>query len=253
MKIRTLIVLFISCIFCSQNIAVCSDDENTLSKNNEKESYQELYRLVSKDKSVTAIWVGEDPRILTESPDTPLRFGVKKLIFQFAEDNKTIEFKPRDDLYYNWSFDIFSEDGRNVVLLQDYYGTYHVIKTKDLREYLSGKAPPFEIVNGQDPDADGGVIHEIHYWIADDTFEFTVACCGDERVVRHKIGHKTTRALWRNQESFYFLVAFVVCSFFIIAIGIAIMIKYFKKKKITKPRKGSPGHSGFEQSEGDEH
>ncbi len=57
-------------------------------------------------------------------------------------------------------------------MLQSHYEPYHVIKIEYLREYLTGKTPPFEIVKGEDPDADGGVIHDRLYWISSDTFGF---------------------------------------------------------------------------------
>jgi hypothetical protein len=225
------IIFFILMLFCYENIALCGD-ENKISEDIGEKPYQELYRVVSNDKSVTAIWFGENPRILTESPDTSLEFGVKELIFQFSADQKKIRFEPGGELYHDgWTFDIFSKDGLYVILLQSHYGPYHVIKTENLRDYLMGKAPPFEIVKGEDPDSDGGVIHYALNWISNDTFEFSAACCGDDRIVRHKIGNKTTRSLWRNEKAFYSLVAFAVFLFVITSTGITVIIKRFKKKK----------------------
>lgn len=45
-----------------------------------------------------------------------------------------------------WSFHIFDENGLYIVLLQDHYGPYHVVTIKDLKDYLTGKTGPYEVV-----------------------------------------------------------------------------------------------------------
>jgi len=214
--------------------ATANNNENKMSETEQGKAYQELHRLVSKDNSVTAIWVGEDPRIIIENPDTPLEFGVSELIFQFSRDKKKITFKPDGELFYDcWSFNIFDGDGRYVVLLQSQYGPYHVVKIENLRKYLTGETPAFEIVEGRDSD-NNGVIHSCLYWTSNDTFEFAAACCGDERVVRHKIGHKTTRGLWRSEKSFYSWIIILAGLFAIISIVIIVAIKFLKRTKSTE-------------------
>jgi hypothetical protein len=173
-------------------------NENRGTENIKNQSHQVLHRLISKDKSVTAIWVGEDPRTFSETKDTPLEFGVKELIFKFSSDGKKYTFKPQGDLYFDcWGFNIFDEEGRYVVLLQSHYGPYHVVKVESLRDYLVGKSAPYEVVEGKDPDGTCGVVHEPLRWISSDTFEFLSAACGSKRVVHHKIGSETKRGGWK--------------------------------------------------------
>jgi len=223
------IVVFVLLSFNFKFEAVYGDENN--SSDNDRQSYQELYRIVAHNKSVTAIWLGEDPKILTGSSDTPSEYGVKELIFQFSNDNKKIKFIPGGALYFDcWSFDIFNGDGNYVVLLQSHYGPYHVIKIENLRDYLVGKSPPIEIVKGEEHNSDGGVIHDRLQWISNDTFEFKSSCCGDDRTVRHKIGFKTTRDLWRNEKDFYSSVIIVVVLLSITVTLIVAIIKLFKRK-----------------------
>ena len=163
-------------------------------------SGQELRRRTTYDKSITAIWIGKDPNVELGTTNTPLEFGVEKLIFEFSKDKERIVFQPKGQPYFsNWDFNIFSPDYRYVALLQDHYGPYHIIPTENLRDYLLGKNTSFEIVSGRGPDGPG-VIHGNIKWVSNDTVEFSAGCCGGGYMVVHKIGGKTKREKWKAGE-----------------------------------------------------
>jgi hypothetical protein len=72
------------------------------------------------------------------------QFGVVGLRFVFEEGRK-MSFKPLGTLYFSdWRFDIASPDGEHILLLQDRYGPYHVVRVDRLIEYLGGGEPDFE-------------------------------------------------------------------------------------------------------------
>ena len=55
-------------------------------------------------------------------------------------------FRPLGELYFSdWSFEVFSPDGKWALLLQDRFGRYHVVSTQNLRAYLEGTVPPDKV------------------------------------------------------------------------------------------------------------
>ena len=71
-------------------------------------------------------------------------FGVTGMDVVFGED-KAVRYQPKGSLYFSdWRFDIVSPDETYVLLLQDRYGPYHVVRVDELANYLNGAAPLFE-------------------------------------------------------------------------------------------------------------
>lgn len=90
------------------------------------------------------------------------RYGVVALRFVF-EDGSKQSFKPQGQLYFSdWRFDIASPDGANVLLLQDHYGPYHVVRVDRLAEYLKGGEPDWEF-GYKNPEGSAWV-HEAGRW-----------------------------------------------------------------------------------------
>jgi hypothetical protein len=109
-------------------------------------------------KGVVAEFMGE--RV---SGGVSEQFGVVGLRFVFEEGPK-ISFKPSGMLYFSdWRFDIASPDGEHVLLLQDRYGPYHVVRVERLSEYLGGGEPDFEF--GYKNPEGSAWIHEGGRWI----------------------------------------------------------------------------------------
>ena len=149
---------------------------------------------------MTAHWSGERPEA-----GTPLEFGVKKLWFTFAGDKAVYEFKPVGELFFSdWKFDIFSPDGAYVLLLQDGFGPYHVIRTTRLKSYLQGKAKPYRSVRANDYPPHAGhpaKVHSFVRWVSNHSFEFTGSCCGDELCYRYHIPTGRIRSLGKKPIS----------------------------------------------------
>ena len=111
-----------------------------------------------------------------------------------------IVFQPQGQLYFSdWSFNIFSPDFGFVALLQDPFGPYHIIPIENLRDYLTGKNPTFEIVDGRAPGGAAAIHGEIN-WLSVDRVEFSASCCGGGYMVTHKIGGKTNYGKWKAGE-----------------------------------------------------
>ncbi len=110
-------------------------------------------------KGVTAVFRGEP---VPEGVEPTL--GIRSLSFQL-EDGSEVRFQPRGTLHHSdWFTEVFSQDGRWVLLPQDHYGPYHVVKREELGEYLVG-AEPFAVV-GQDPGPGKGAwVHAEARWL----------------------------------------------------------------------------------------
>jgi hypothetical protein len=90
------------------------------------------------------------------------RFGVTGLRFVF-DDGREMPFVPQGTLYFSdWRFDIASPDGTHVLLLQDRYGPYHVVRVDGLAAYLDGGKPDWSF-GYQDPEGSAW-IHEGARW-----------------------------------------------------------------------------------------
>ena len=105
-----------------------------------------LIEQANADGSITAEWWGEAPHFEPHESPFPLEYGIEELVFRFRGDVGSERFTPSGKLYNtDWRTNIFSPDGRRVVLAQDRFGPYHVIMSDRLREYLRGEPPDLEI------------------------------------------------------------------------------------------------------------
>lgn len=131
---------------------------------------------------VTAHFGGEKP------PDVPLRFGVQALWFSFKGDAAIYRFKPGAGVsFWEWNLDIFSPDGKRVLLLQDRYGPYHVVRTGRLKEYLRGRTKADEIVGRIPKAGEMAAVHEDARWLSATELRYVVACCGGRIVKTHRL------------------------------------------------------------------
>jgi hypothetical protein len=166
-----------------------------------KPSEMEIHRITIKDNSITAIWIGDDPNTDPDLSGMPLEYGVHKVFFEFLNGNEKILFKPTGELFFSdWSFNIFSQNYKYVILLQGHFGPYHIIPIENLRDYLSGKITQFETVSGQQTLDDPGAVHGEIKWLSFDTIKFRAFCCGGSIVVIHQIGKKTKYGKWEERK-----------------------------------------------------
>jgi tetratricopeptide (TPR) repeat protein len=120
--------------------------------------------------------------------DGPLRFGVESLWFTFAGDDRAYPFQPKGELFFSdWRFDIFSPDGKRVLLLQDHYGPYHVMQTARLKDYLKGRAGPDDVVGRIPKPGEAAAVHSDGRWASDKEIHYVVACCGGRREATYRI------------------------------------------------------------------
>lgn len=130
---------------------------------------------------VTAVWSGsadELKDLAVDGKPAPKTYGVTGLTFRFA-DGKEHAFTPSGGLNFDdWSFDIFSPDCSRVSLLQDRFGPFTVIATKDLSTFAN--ALPV-LVEGTTAS-----VHGQWRWTGPDAFEFVASCCGGARVMSGK-------------------------------------------------------------------
>jgi hypothetical protein len=126
---------------------------------------------------VTAVFSGsaDDLKELAiDGKPAPKSYGVKGLTFVFA-DGTSHAFTPSGELQFSdWSFDVFSPDCARVTLLQDRYGPFTVLSTKDLGTFAN--AVPVKAAG--DPS-----VHGQWRWTGPSTFEFVASCCGGARVM----------------------------------------------------------------------
>jgi hypothetical protein len=150
------------------------------------EQLVELKALTSPDGRVTAHWSGERP-----DAETPLEFSVKKLWFTFVGDDAVYEFKPKGELFpSDWNFEIFSPDGAYILLLQDRFGPYHVVRASRLKRYLRGEARPNRTVGANDYLAHATHPAKVHHfvrWASNRSFKFDASCCGTQMRYRYDI------------------------------------------------------------------
>lgn len=131
---------------------------------------------------VTATWSGsaDDLKELpTEGAPVPKRFGVKGLTFVFT-DGTAHPFTPSGELAFSdWSFDIFSPDCSRVALLQDRFGPYTVLATKDLKAFANPTP-----VRAEGAEA---AVHGQWRWTGPSTFEFVASAGGGARVLSGEV------------------------------------------------------------------
>lgn len=140
-------------------------------------------------RGVTAHFAGMMP-----ANNLPPESGVSALWFTFEGDPADYGFssmtKEPGDTYLdfaNWSFDIFSPDGAYVLLLQDTYGPYHIVRTDKLRDYLSnGRKPDFVVIKVSGANEPARVYSNGH-WISARAVEFNVSCCGSSETITYTL------------------------------------------------------------------
>lgn len=105
----------------------------------------------------------------------PLVFGTSRLYFTFKDSKTALEFKPTGEIFFSdWSFDIFSPDGKWVALLQDRFGPYHLISTSKLADYLQGKTTPDKVVTVPRNAGEQALVHSGAHWISPTELEYQV-------------------------------------------------------------------------------
>lgn len=110
-----------------------------------------------------------------------VKWGINKLSFYFKDDFGPYVFKPEGELSPgDWSLDIFSPDGKRVLLLQDRFGPYHVVHVDRLQDYLKGKAKPDSVI-GATPKGGTASVKSNARWVDDKTVVFTASCCGESK------------------------------------------------------------------------
>lgn len=118
----------------------------------------------------------------------PLEYGVEEVWFRFHGDAGTYPFKPNGTLHFSdWFFNLFSKDGSFVLLPQDHYGPYHVVRIQHLKDYLTGDRPADDVVGGQAGGNTTARVHSGATWLSDTEFSYTTACCGETTEHRHSI------------------------------------------------------------------
>ena len=127
---------------------------------------------------VTAVWSGSADDLPTGDQRAPKSYGVTGLTFRFA-DGKEHAFTPSGSLNFDdWSFDIFSPDCSRVSLLQDRFGPFTIIATKDLATFAN--ALPVTV------EGSTASVHGQWTWTGPESFEFVASCCGGARVMAGK-------------------------------------------------------------------
>jgi hypothetical protein len=105
---------------------------------------------------------------------------VDRIAFRFDGDDREYPFKPEGDLEpWETQFDIFSPDGSMVLLLQDRFGPYHVVRIENLLDYLAGVKGPDHVVEGRQSGGGVAAVHHDGQWRSNGVVEFRTSCCGD--------------------------------------------------------------------------
>ncbi len=129
-------------------------------------------RVKSATGTVTAVFEGEKP---PAELGVPLAFGTSKVSFEFRGDPVRYEFKPSGRIEFSdWAFELFSPDGKWVLLLQDRFGPYHVVSTRKLKDYLRGKVKPEKVERAPVGPAEAALVHSAARWLSNDEFEYRV-------------------------------------------------------------------------------
>ena len=150
---------------------VAPRDTPRASRDSERQKFPVV---VKSDAAATceAHFEGEAP-----PPDlkAPLVFGTTRLFFTFKDSKTALEFNPQGELFFSdWSFDIFSPDGKWVALLQDRFGPYHVVSVAKLPDYLKGKAQPDKVVTVPRNPGEQALVHSGAKWVSASELEYQV-------------------------------------------------------------------------------
>jgi hypothetical protein len=122
-------------------------------------------------------------------PLGPRTYGVREIWFSFEGDPARYHFDPRGALFFSdWYFEeLFSPNGDYVLLLQDHFGPYHVVHVVHLKDYLTGKLGPDQVV-GYEPAGDSPRgVHETAKWLSETEVQYGVTCCGQSMIRIEKI------------------------------------------------------------------
>jgi hypothetical protein len=137
--------------------------------------------------AVTAQWLGKP------ADEGPALYGAESLEFT-VPGGAVLPFKPTGSLNFSdWSSEVFSPGCGWVLLLQDRFGPYHLVKLERLAAYLGG-GPADAVVETRTPSGEAQV-HSEQLWRAPDTFEYFASLGGDVAVVRGKVAKPELRAV----------------------------------------------------------
>ena len=117
-------------------------------------------------------------------PLMPLTYGVRELWFGFEGDPERYRFEPEGALSFaDWYFDhLFSPEGTYVLLPQDRFGPYHVVRVSRLGDYLAGRTAPDQVVGYEPEEGSPRGVHGEAKWLSEEEIEYTVTCCGEPMV-----------------------------------------------------------------------
>jgi hypothetical protein len=156
---------------------------------------RELHRVSSGD--ITAHFGGDG----AAGDEASLKYAVTALWFTFGNDAHAYAFQaPGAADFSTWEFDIFSPDGRYVLLLQERFGPYHVVRADRLKDYLGKGSEPDFVVSGQDLSPSNAGVHENVRWTSDTAIDFSFSCCATEQVMRFDLERGELKLL-REREA----------------------------------------------------
>lgn len=125
---------------------------------------EEVIHEIALDGVLLRFWGSRVPMGVRES------FGVTALDFVFGS-NEPQRFVPSGALHFSdWRFDIVSPDEAHLLLLQDRYGPYHVVRVDQLQGYLNGAEPAYQF-GYQNPEGSAW-IHEGARWVGSTTVNY---------------------------------------------------------------------------------
>lgn len=120
---------------------------------------------------LVAYFVGEPPE-----DGAPRRYGAEELWFAMAGDAPRL-FQPSGEIFFSdWLFHPLSPGGSYVLLPQDRFGPYDIVRADELWDFLEGKqAAAFSAKASGDEAA----VHASARWLSDTVGVFESGCCGD--------------------------------------------------------------------------
>lgn len=189
---RSLHVFPINCLVCAGLILVAHATGRPVAADSKLPAV--LHEMTAGD--ITAHFGGDvsllDDRTETSGGSEPTDAGAKRLAvtalwFTFAGDAEHYLFEPTGTLTFSdWTFDVFSPDGRYVLLLQDRFGPYHVVRTDHLKAYLTRRQGPDHVIMGRGP-GDIAAVHDNAKWVSSQTIEYQLTCCGTVETARFEL------------------------------------------------------------------
>lgn len=143
--------------------------------------------------AVTAHWLGKPVE------EGPLLYGAESLSFSLP-GGALVPFKPTGSLNFSdWSSEVFAPGCRWVLLLQDRFGPYHLVKLERLAAYLGGASADAVL---ETKTASGEAqVHSDQAWAGPDTFEYFASLGGEVSVVRGTTARPEQRAVVYEAKS----------------------------------------------------